>query len=144
MQLKETLTILVLMVLLFISQPREALADSGIGMQFGEPGTVGLSLRFHCTAVGAAWSFLDNGYLHVNIDQWALRKDVDKPVDWFAGYGVDVGIGNEWRVAARIPVGLIYEPSKEFEVFAQVAPGLKVLPDVTFYFGAAKGARYRF
>lgn len=144
MQIKQSLAALAFTIVLLISQPGEARADSGIGMQFGEPGTVGLSLRFNNTAVGAAWSFLEDGYLHVNIDQWALREDLARPVDWFVGYGVDVGIGNEWRVAARIPIGLIYEPSKDFEIFGQVAPGLKVLPDVTFYFGAAIGARYRF
>lgn len=144
MQFKQSLAVILMTMALFIALPSETSADSGIGMQFGEPGTVGLSLRFNHTAIGAAWNTSDKGYLYVNIDQWALRDDLARPVDWFVGYGVDVGIGNEWRVAARIPIGLIYEPSKDFEIFGQVAPGLKVLPDVNFYFGAALGARYRF
>lgn len=144
MNKRSRISVLLAFLTIALAWPVHSTADSGIGMQFGEPGTVGVSLRFNNTAVGAAWNFLDNGYLHVNVDQWAMREELVKPVDWFVGYGVDVGIGNDWRVAARIPVGMVYEPSKEFEVFAQVAPGLKVLPAVDFYLGAAVGVRYRF
>lgn len=144
MSIKAFLAIAAAALMIMFSNPAEAYSDSGVGMQFGEPGTVGLSLRFSNTAIGAAWNFSDNGYLHVNIDQWAIREELAKPIDWFVGYGVDAGIGDDFRIAARIPVGLIWEPNKDFEVFAQVAPGLKVLPAVDFYFGAAVGARYRF
>ncbi|MFN4985342.1 MAG: hypothetical protein ACK5BQ_01060 [Ignavibacteria bacterium] len=144
MTLRNRLAALFIVATIITSMPVSSFADSGVGMQVGEPGTVGVSLRFSNTAIGAAWNFYDNGYLHVNIDQWAMREELVNPVDWFVGYGVDVGIGNDWRVAARIPVGMIYEPSNKFEIFAQIAPGLKVLPNVDFYLGAAIGARYRF
>lgn len=144
MSIKHIIAAIVALTAVVVSNPVSLKCDSGVGMQFGDPGTVGLSLRFHNTAIGAAWNIADNGYLHVNVDQWAMREELDKPIDWFAGYGVDAGFGDDFRIAARIPVGLIWEPSKQFEVFAQVAPGLKVLPAVDFYFGAAAGVRYRF
>ncbi|MBM4178383.1 MAG: hypothetical protein FJ211_03505 [Ignavibacteria bacterium] len=143
--MKNNVSICIALVVLFLSafSPRELYGDNAVGIQLGEPGTAGVSLRFDNIAIGAAWN-IDNGYLHVNLDYWADRGTLAKPIDWFYGYGADVGLGDEYRVAARIPVGMIWEPNKQFEVFGQVAPGLKVLPNTDFYFGAAVGVRYRF
>ena len=68
MTLRNRLAALFIVATIITSMPVSSFADSGVGMQVGEPGTVGVSLRFSNTAIGAAWNFYDNGYLHVNID----------------------------------------------------------------------------
>ena len=119
-------------------------ADNGIGIQFGEPGNVGLSLRFDNIALGAAWGFGGDGYLHVTADYWLMKNDLAKNLDWFLGLGADVGIGDPFTLAARVPIGLQWMPAKDWEIFGQVAPGLRVIDEVDFYFGGAVGVRYIF
>jgi len=121
-----------------------AKAETGIGIQFGEPGNVGLSLRFDNIAIGAAWGFGDNGYLHVTADYWLLKNNIATKLDWFLGLGADLGIGDPFTVAARVPIGLQWMPAKDWEIFGQVAPGLKLINEVDFYFGGAVGVRYCF
>jgi hypothetical protein len=119
-------------------------ADNGIGIQFGEPGNVGLSLRFDKLAIGASWDFGNDGYFHVTADQWLIKDDVAKKLDWFLGVGVDLGIGEPFTLAARLPIGLQWMPAKQWEIFGQVAPGLQLVDKTDFYIGGAVGVRYIF
>lgn len=119
-------------------------AETGVGIQFGEPGNVGLSLRFDNFAIGAAWGLGDNGYLHVTADNWLIKDDLARKLDWFLGLGVDVGIGDPFRLAFRVPIGLQWMPEKEWEIFGQFAPGVWLIDDVDLYLGGAIGVRYCF
>lgn len=119
-------------------------ADNGIGIQFGEPGNVGLSLRFDVFAIGASWDLGDDGYLHLTFDNWLLKNDVAKKLDWYLGVGVDAGIGDPFNLALRVPIGLQWMPDKKWEIFGQVAPGFQIIDKSGFYFGGAVGVRYIF
>jgi hypothetical protein len=141
--LKRVLLMMAVVAACVASAPT-ANAETGVGIQFGEPGNVGLSLRFDNIAIGAAWGFGDNGYLHVTADYWLMKNDLAKNLDWFLGLGADLGIGDPFTVAARVPIGLQWMPAKDWEIFGQVAPGLKVIDEVDFYFGGAIGVRYCF
>ena len=141
--LRRVLVLAVMMASLAVAAP-SLNAETGVGIQFGEPGNVGLSLRFDNIAIGAAWGFGDNGYLHVTADYWLMKNDLAKNLDWFLGLGADVGIGDPFTLAARVPIGLQWMPAKDWEIFGQVAPGLQIINEVDFYFGGAIGVRYIF
>jgi hypothetical protein len=121
--------------------PATASAETGIGIQFGEPGNVGLSLRFDRIAIGASWGFGDNGYLYVDADYWLLKNNIAKQLDWYLGLGAGIGLGDPFRLAARVPVGLQWMPAKNIEIFGQIVPGLKIIDKTGFYLGAAVGVR---
>lgn len=119
-----------------------AKADTGIGIQFGHPGNVGLSLRFDNLAIGAAWGFGGNGYIHASIDYWMLKNNLATNLDWFLGPGVDVGIGEPFTLAVRVPIGLQWMATEKIEVFGLVAPGLKLIDKTDFYFAGTVGVRF--
>lgn len=122
--------------------PFQMPAETGIGIQFGHPGTVGLSLRFDNIPIGAAWRFGGNGYLHTTADVWLLKENLAEHLDWYLGPGVDLGIGDPFLLSARVPIGLQWFPAEKIEVFGQLAPGLQIIDKSAFYFAAAVGIRF--
>lgn len=130
--------------LLMIAAATPASADTGVGIQFGEPGNVGLSLRFDNIAIGAGWKLGDNGYLRIDADYWLLKNNLANKLDWFLGVGVGAGIGDPFRLAVRVPIGLQFMATKELEIFGQLAPALQLINEVDFEFGGAIGIRYCF
>ncbi len=140
MSMKSLLLSLILFVALLA--PYQMYADTGIGIQFGHPGTVGLSLRFDNIPIGAAWRFGNSGYLHTTVDVWLLKENLAEHLDWYLGPGVDLGIGDPFLFAARVPVGLQWFPAERIEVFGQLAPGLQIINKSAFYFAGAIGIRF--
>jgi hypothetical protein len=114
------------------------------GIQFGYPGNVGLSLRFDRIAVGAAWNFGDNGYLHVTADYWLLKNNLAKNLDWYLGPGVNLGVGDPFALGVRLPIGLQWIPADHIEIFGEAAPCLWLIDAVDFDFNGAVGIRYIF
>ena len=139
--MKRVLLILTAAVVLALA-PSTASAETGIGIQFGEPGNVGLSLRFDQIAIGAGWAFGDNGYLAIDADYWVLKKDLATNLDWFVGVGAGLRLGDPFRLSARVPVGLQWMPAKQWEIFGQLAPALQIINKIDFEFGAAVGVRF--
>ncbi|MCX6139620.1 MAG: hypothetical protein NTX15_02125 [Candidatus Kapabacteria bacterium] len=115
---------------------------TGVGIQFGYPGNVGLSLRFDQIALGAAWRLGDNGYLHLTADYWLLKKKLVKNVDWYLGPGVNIGIGDPFILGVRLPIGLQWMPAKQLEIFGELAPCFYLLKETKFDVNAAIGIRY--
>lgn len=111
-----------------LSVPSAHAADgakgTAIGVQFGYPGNAGLSLRFDNLAVGAAWSFGDEGYLHATVDYWLLHNKIERNLNWYLGPGVNLGVGDPFMVGVRLPVGLQWLPAKNIEIFGEFAPCL--------------------
>ena len=142
--MKRTLLVVAVAALMAVYGGQQAQAETGVGIQFGEPGNVGLSLRFENIAVGAAWSFAGDGYLAVDADYWIIKENLAKNLDWFLGPGVGIRLGDPFRLAIRGVPGLQWKPAPEWEIFGQVAPALQIINEIDFEFGGAVGVRYCF
>ena len=120
-----------------------ARADTAVGLVFGYPGNVGLSLRFGHTPINLAWS---QYYIHGTIDRWLLLEPIaeDAGLSLYVGPGLDVGIpldDDGFFLAARVPIGLQWMVTEHVETFGEVAPGLQFVDDVDFYWAANLGIR---
>ena len=123
-----------------------ARAETAIGVAFGYPGNIGLSLRFlDRTALNVAWG---GNYIHGTLDRWILLEPIDTDIrlSWYLGPGIDAGIpfddGHNFFLALRVPIGLQWMATERIETFAEVAPGLQVLDDIDFYWAGNLGIRF--
>lgn len=124
----------------------------GLGAVFGEP--TGLSAKLWTsekTAVDGAlaWSFAGSGYLHLHADflvhNFNLINVSEGKLPFYFGIGAFVNLASDLGLGIRIPVGLAYHfDSAPLDIFAEVAPGLSLLPGTDFYFGGGIGVRYYF
>ena len=124
----------------------------GLGLIFGEP--TGLSAKMWTsekTALDAAvaWSFAGVGWLHVHADFLIHNYDlisVSKgalPV--YFGLGAFVSFASDLGLGARVPFGLAYQfEGAPVDIFAEIVPGLSLLPGIDFYIGGGIGVRYFF
>jgi len=115
-------------------------SGTAIGVLFGHPGNVGLSVRLSTLNLGVAIS--SGGYVRGTADLWMVHESVANKLNWFLGPGVDLGIGNPFLVAARLPIGLQWLPADHLEVFGQIAPGVQIINEVKFYWAGTVGVRY--
>ena len=139
-------TALVLVALLALSMA--AYADHpnklGIGIVGGSgygSGTIGgdIGLALKLTSMPIYWQAnvrLSSGYFGLGVtgdkyfyDQNLLREGSFK-LDWFLGLGgyANLGLGDSAAAAigARVPVGLSWHITKEFELWLDVAPSLGI------------------
>ena len=123
----------------------------GIGMIIGEP--TGLSAKLWTTErtaidAGVAWSFTGSGYLRVHSDLlWHNHAiDVDTGIlPIYYGVGAKLLLASELGLSIRVPVGLAYLfESAPIDLFAELVPGLNLLPRAGFGIDAAIGVRYFF
>jgi len=124
----------------------------GLGLIFGEP--TGLSAKMWTserTALDAAvaWSFSGEGWMHIHADFLMHNFDlisVSKgalPV--YFGGGAYLSFASDFGLGIRVPVGLAYHfEGAPVDIFAEVVPGLALLPDLGFYIGGGVGVRYFF
>jgi hypothetical protein len=95
-----------------------------------------------------AWSFQEDSslYLHANgIFHLALiETEGGRYLVPYVGLGVSNRYGDETRLGLRLPVGLSIMPFLEFplEFFAELAPGVGILPSTDPDFGAGLGVRF--
>lgn len=116
-------------------------SGTAIGVLFGHPGNVGLSVRLNAINVGVALQ--SNGsYIRTTLDHWTVCSKLGSDLNWFLGPGIDLGIGDPFLVAVRLPIGLQWMPAKQLEVFGQFAPGLQLINSVDFYWAGTVGVRY--
>lgn len=123
-----------------------ARAETAIGVVFGHPGNVGLSLRFDRTAIGVAWS---DDYLHGTLDWWIKKtpiNDTEGKLSWYYGPGIDLGLPfedvDEFFLAGRFPFGLQFMATPQWELFGELAPGLQLIDETDFYFAGSAGVRF--
>ena len=124
----------------------------GLGLIFGEP--TGLSAKMWTserTAIDAAvaWSFSTPGWFHVHADFLIHNYDIitvsTGKLPLYYGVGAYTAFSSEFGLGARVPLGLAYQfEGAPVDIFAEVAPGLAVLPALKFYIGGGIGARYFF
>jgi len=85
--------------------------------------------------------------LGVSGDKYLIDSTLVKNIglSWYLGLGLGVGIGLGdplgFGVAARLPVGLSFQPIPLLEIFLQVVPnlGVSVLPSFHFPYGGWGG-----
>ncbi|MBW6515911.1 MAG: hypothetical protein K0B81_04745 [Candidatus Cloacimonetes bacterium] len=145
--MKRSMILLVILIL-----PVLLLSKSGIGIILGEP--TGISFKMwtsETTAFDAAlaYSFADKEHFYVHVNHlWHSTIDLgETKLPWFWGIGGNIryreAAKDKVRVAGRIPLG-IYHMFETFpaDIFLEVAPGLDVIPEISFSFGAAIGIRF--
>ena len=149
-------------IILFLAAacfPGSLRGTTGVGIILGEP--TGLSLKFDSfplinnACMGIAWSF--SGYLHLHCDYWFMNPSLQtsgNQFNWYLGLGVKflfyssggnnrnntTGLG----MGARVPVGLQYYLEKEWELFAELVPGIRFFPATDFDLDIGIGIRYHF
>ena len=127
--------------------------DSGMGagIVVGEP--TGVSVKSWISSndafdAGIAWS-LSNGWFHLHADY--LRHSFGLiPVEvgqlpLYYGAGAVLGIGSEFSLGVRIPLGISYLfDDVPMDVFIEIAPTLWLIPETSFTVQGGIGVRYWF
>jgi hypothetical protein len=124
----------------------------GIGVILGEP--TGLSGKYWLDGSraidgGAAWSFGNNGALHLHGDLLFHKYDLFKvssgKLPLYYGIGGRVHFGDKTRLGVRVPVGVSYIfPQTPLDIFFELVPILDLAPSTSFNFNGALGLRYYF
>ncbi len=145
----------VLITIIFLATAVIANAQGkfGLGIIVGEP--TGLSGRYKITesnsidgAIG--WSFAKYSSLHIHGDYLQNITKLGNEVPLYIGIGGRIKMknndnGDDTRIAVRVPVGIVYEPSSTpIDLFLEVVPMLDLTPKSEFTFNAAIGVRYFF
>lgn len=136
-----------LLALVGQSHAQDRYSNTELGIILGEP--TGISLKAwqsNSTAfdAGIAWSFGDNGSLHLHGDylrhEWL---DVDSgSLALYYGIGARVQLADDPRLGARIPFGLQYNiPDTRLSAFFEVAPLLDLVPETSFDVNGGLGLR---
>lgn len=141
--MKKLIAVLVLALLIGTA----SLFAFGIGFQVGP--TIGgggyntnVALTFKLD--NAPWVFAVDGRLSsggariaISADQWFINKTIAKPVNFFVGWGIYVGLatyGNLLSVGARLPIGInMFFLDGMIEPFFQIVPSIGITA-FDFYF----------
>lgn len=132
---------LILVVLLFCFIVIPVTADIGAGIVLGSPSGVSVLID-NRVAVAAAWNIENR--LHLHGDLWLFRQTLSDPLDWYVGVGGKVLLMDDPSLGVRIPVGLQWYATPEIELFAEVAPGLRIVPNTVFDIDGGVGVRFHF
>ncbi|MEA3462855.1 MAG: DUF3996 domain-containing protein [Bacteroidota bacterium] len=124
----------------------------GLGAIFGEP--TGLSAKVWTsqkTAIDGAlaWSFAGSGFFHIHTDFLVHNFDLidvsEGALPVYFGLGAYMDFASDMGLGIRVPLGMAYHfESAPLEIFAEIVPGLALLPGTDFYFGGGIGIRYYF
>jgi hypothetical protein len=130
----------------------EGPAIVGAGLIIGEPTGISAKLWFVETGFGldaaVAWSFTEPAslYMHGNaLFHLALIQTAGgRYIVPYVGAGANTRFGSEASIGVRIPIGLslLPFPNLPLEFFAELAPGIGLLPSTSPSFGAGLGARF--
>jgi len=94
----------------------------------------------------AAWSYWYN-YITIT-GNYNLVQNWNEDLYYRYGLGATVGLGNIISVSARLPIGVEYDLSNLIDfpinIFADIAPGVSILPSVGFYIAGGAGFVYFF
>jgi len=124
----------------------------GVGIMVGSP--TGISGKYYMSKnmavdAGLGWSLskdvlrLHGDFLFHNYK--LLPKAVDFPLVLYFGGGVKTVFAKEFELGARIPVGVLYDFKKpKIDIFFELVPVLNLIPETSFDFDGAVGARFYF
>ena len=142
---KITATILFLLIMMV---PAASFADIGVGLVAGEP--TGLTFKMDNLVIGIGWSFVSpDNRIDATIDWWLINDHLVEMFDWYLGAGAKIGLklnqnNDTFNGGLRIPIGVQWWPTKELELFAEISPGILLIPETNFDMGAGIGIRYYF
>ncbi len=144
--------ILIIAVVLFSTALFSQDGGLGLGIILGEP--TGLSVKMWTNEnsaldAAAAWSFAGTGWIHVHADllqhNFELINVNKGTLPLYYGLGAYLGLASDLRMGARVPIGLAYLfYGAPVDAFAEVVPGLALLPKINFKLAGAIGIRYFF
>ncbi len=130
----------------------EGPAIVGGGIVFGEPTGITAKLWFPETGFGldaaVAWSFQDDTSLHLHANVIAhlalIETQGGRYIVPYVGLGITNTYGDDTSFGLRVPVGLSLLPFPTFpiEFFAELAPGIGLIPETDAEFGAGIGVRF--
>ncbi len=110
----------------------------------------GLSAKYWYTPrtaldAAVAWAFGDVGMFSVHGDYLVhsnFFNFYNGDLALYTGVGSRVRISDDWFVKARIPFGTEYLfPNQPLSMFAEIVPGVEVLPETVFRLGGGIGVR---
>jgi hypothetical protein len=145
--MKKLFLISTICLALFVANSK---AETGIGIVFGHPGNVGLSLRFdNFPVMGIAWHSGDDSWIGASIDYWLMKNKLsgDK-LSWYFGLGAEINLytgdnkSDDFGLGARIPIGLQFMATKNIEIFGEVAPTFYLVPGTDFDWHFGIGGRF--
>jgi len=146
--MRKLFTILVMILIVFAGPVTAKGEGIGLGIIFGEP--TGLSgkmwLGGNTAIVGAAaWSFGDNGAIHLHADYLFHKNDLLEFASLYYGLGVKVKLTDDVQLGIRIPVGLVHKLNDApIDIFLEIVPGVNLVPSTGFGVNGGLGARYYF
>lgn len=146
--MRKRLVISFVMVFMFIGAVTVRGEGLGVGIVLGEP--TGLSGKMWLggnTAIAgaAAWSFGNNGAIHVHTDYLFHNNDLLDFASLYYGIGVKIKLMNDVLLGIRIPVGLVHKlEAAPIDIFFEIVPGLNLIPNTGFGANGGLGARYYF
>ncbi len=124
-----------------------------IGIIVGEP--TGITFKYNNFPIlGIAWSF--ENHFQINCDYWLKEFQFLGPFNWFIGIGGKFLVFSEtsdkkekqnskdYSLGFRIPIGLQHFIFGNLELFAEIVPGMLLIPSTDFDIDLGIGARYHF
>ncbi|HAE13782.1 MAG TPA: hypothetical protein DCG24_06090 [Bacteroidetes bacterium] len=117
----------------------------GLGVIIGEP--TGLSVKKFvgddAFSAAAAWS-VKYDYFYVHLDYLKHNYFLGDQLPVYIGLGGALGFGKDMAVTARVPLGISYLFRGPFDVFFEVVPGLRIIPETDFDVMGAGGFHFYF
>jgi hypothetical protein len=160
MKLKTTILLIVLLIVLLFGLRLDLFAQIesyrgngfGAGIMIGEP--TGVTLKYNnFPVIGLAWSMVDDDF-SIFCDYWIINRNLKGPVDFYIGAGGKLKLRNnnarhkndrhENVFGVRVPFGLQFFPVEKIELFAEIVPGISLIPETAADIDAAIGVRYYF
>jgi hypothetical protein len=124
----------------------------GAGLILGEP--TGLTAKVWLEKglaldAAVAWSFLDESALYIHSNALYHFRVLDTTggnfLTPYVGGGAAFRFQDDLNIGLRIPVGISWLlDAAPVEIFAEIAPGVGIIPETDLELGAGIGARYYF
>lgn len=145
--------VIALLLALIVAFPIAAASNSfAVGLNLGAGASLAGQFQMDKLTINAnlGYGFL-GGYL--SADAWADYRVADFDIGdehfWVtAGAGANVGLaGNTFLLSAIAPVGVVYPLNNKdipLDIYFRFHPGVKILPDLGFYWDAYFGAMWHF
>ena len=153
--MKRLITLLFLLAISLLATAMVAAQEDtivGAGIIIGEP--TGLTAKVWgegglAADAAVAWSFLGKSSLYIHANGLYHFRVLDTSggnfLTPYAGAGVSFRFEEDVNVGVRIPVGVSWLLSvAPIEIFAEIAPGVGLIPETDFELGAGLGARFYF
>lgn len=146
------ISLLLALLLTGIAGAQESDDIIGAGIVLGEP--TGITAKVWgegglAADAAVAWSFLGDSSLYIHTNALYHFRVIDTATDNFitpyVGGGVSFRFEDDLNMGLRIPVGVSWLLSVlPVEIFAEIAPGVGLIPETDFELGAGLGARFYF